>query len=421
VFNTFIGAEARRFRYTDETASTANAQASAFDDSSWRTVTNSYGPRFWKLGPFSADADMSAVESALTKLTRVDPSVPVQFAGRRYKWTPYEYSTRWGVENDAGHQGYHGLKSEISDDFIALGVPQFKSTTTAYKAEPGGSRYYLWTTAAAPREIEARVVAGGNAPAAVWVNGAPTASAAKLHAGANPVLLRYDKPGRGNFALQPGAVLFDTRPAVERPAGWYRFKSAPGLRGLTITARGKAQAWAEGEPMAIEAGTPRAGGAFEYKATVRRVSAMPVQIAIRVEQERGYYGGAALPEPVMEDCASGAIAPGDWSLIDGLASYSGGAWYRKNVDLTSDQTRRAVSLDLGRVVASAEVHVNGKLAATRLAPPWKVDISKFLHGGSNRIEVLVFNTLANHYQTIPTRYRGSALSGLLGPASLVVK
>ncbi len=51
--------------------------------------------------------------------------------------------------------------------------------------------------------------------------------------------------------------------------------------------------------------------------------------------------------------------------------------------------------------------MNGKLVATRLAPPWKVDVSKFVHAGSDRMEVLVYNTLANHYQTIPTRYRGS--------------
>ncbi len=104
--------------------------------------------------------------------------------------------------------------------------------------------------------------------------------------------------------------------------------------------------------MAIAAGAPRAAGALEYQATPRRVSPMPVHIAIRVEQERGYYGGAALPEPVMEDCVPGAIALGDWSLIDGLASYSGGAWFRKTIELTADQTRRAVVLDLGRVVAT---------------------------------------------------------------------
>jgi hypothetical protein len=32
--------------------------------------------------------------------------------------------------------------------------------------------------------------------------------------------------------------------------------------------------------------------------------------------------------------------------------------------------------------------------------------------------VLVFNTLANHYVTIPTRYRGELTSGLLGPVTI---
>jgi hypothetical protein len=70
------------------------------------------------------------------------------------------------------------------------------------------------------------------------------------------------------------------------------------------------------------------------------------------------------------------------------------------------------------VVASAEVHVNGKLAGVKLAPPWTVNISNFVKPGDNRIEVLVYNTLANHYQTIPTRYRGSPVSGLIGPVAL---
>ena len=44
--------------------------------------------------------------------------------------------------------------------------------------------------------------------------------------------------------------------------------------------------------------------------------------------------------------------------------------------------------------------------------------SKQVKPGENRIEVLVFNTLANHYVTIPTRYRGDLTSGLLGPVTL---
>jgi hypothetical protein len=39
----------------------------------------------------------------------------------------------------------------------------------------------------------------------------------------------------------------------------------------------------------------------------------------------------------------------------------------------------------------------------------------------NRLEVLVFNTAANHYRTIPTRYLGSTTSGLLGPVHIEVE
>ena len=39
--------------------------------------------------------------------------------------------------------------------------------------------------------------------------------------------------------------------------------------------------------------------------------------------------------------------------------------------------------------------------------------------GENTLEVLVYNTLANHYQTIPSRYRGNPASGLIGPVRLL--
>jgi hypothetical protein len=122
-----------------------------------------------------------------------------------------------------------------------------------------------------------------------------------------------------------------------------------------------------------------------------------------VEQDRGWYGGATIVEPVHFDCGPGAVYAGDWSRIDGLSSYSGGGWYRKTLTLTPDQAGRRVWLDLGSVVASAEVRVNGRRAGVRVAPPWRVDISPLVKAGANRLEILVYNTLANHYQTIPTR------------------
>ena len=39
--------------------------------------------------------------------------------------------------------------------------------------------------------------------------------------------------------------------------------------------------------------------------------------------------------------------------------------------------------------------------------------------GKNHLEVLVYSTLANHYQTIPSRYRGTPEAGLIGPVRLL--
>ena len=65
--------------------------------------------------------------------------------------------------------------------------------------------------------------------------------------------------------------------------------------------------------------------------------------------------------------------------------------------------------------------MNGKLAGIKVSPPWDLDISAFVKPGENRIEILVSNTLANHYMTIPTHYRGQTTSGLLGPVKLLVE
>jgi hypothetical protein len=162
-------------------------------------------------------------------------------------------------------------------------------------------------------------------------------------------------------------------------------------------------------------------GSNLYRATLPRPLMAPAEIAIRVEQERGSYAGAAFPEPVQFECGTGAIDAGDWSRIEGLSSYSGGAWYRKNITLSAEQIAHPVSLDLGEVSASAEVRVNGQRAGIRLAPPYRMDISKLVKSGQNRIEVLVYSALLNQYQTIPTRYRRASPSGLLGPVQLVFR
>jgi hypothetical protein len=206
----------------------------------------------------------------------------------------------------------------------------------------------------------------------------------------------------------------DIRPEVARPAGWYRFRAAPGLRALTVPAAGDVRAWADGKP--LRGSRVADGRRFELAEPARSA---PL-VALRIEPPRGAHGGAALEGPVALDCGPGIIRAGDWSKLGALEGYSGGAWYRRTVELMPDQAGGRVELDLGRVVSSAEVRVNGHPAGVRVAPPWRFDLSGKVRPGANRIEVLVYNTLANHYLTIPTRYRGELTSGLLGPVSVAI-
>jgi hypothetical protein len=598
---TLIGAEARRFRYADETTANPGWQAAELDDSKWPRVTQSFGPKFWKLGPLPADADLDA---RLAALTTVDPVVPVEIGGKKLQWQPYDFSWQWGVEGDPGHQGYHGLKENVSNMFLCLGTRNGGKNEFVYGPEAGGTRYYLWSSVAAERDGEAHARVGGLRPAAVWLNHQRSDKAALVvRRGANPLLLRYDAPGRGYFVVSTGpgqdadaspdagvtpfskvaswiwypepptegtrwlrknfdltrapalarlrvtcdnsyevvlnnqrigqgerwetvqeydvakhlragrndlvirasntgdsagviaelsgeglsvgtdatwrcakgakaaasewlaariisnypdslwakhqngppqleaapgvpepaerlgatpaplqmdwladaSVLpFDTRSQVAQPAGWYRFTAPPGLRAMTLVARGKVQVWVDAKE--VLGSRQAAGWRFELPTPMPTMA----KVALRIEQARGSYGGAALTEPITLECAAGRIALGDWSQAGALECYSGGAWYRKTVTLTPAQARGGITLDLGKVVSTAEVRVNGKIAGVRIAPPWRVDISQQVQPGVNRIEVLVYNTLANHYLTIPTNYRGDPTSGLLGPVALEV-
>jgi len=435
-----IGAEARRLKYADETTLNTDWQNPEFDDSKWSTVTCGFGPRLWKLGPLP---DSAAADAALSSLTYVDPQTPVQIGDRTYYWQPYEFSWRYGIEEDCGVQGYHGLKEQVSDAFIGLGVVQHGHPECKRIPEEGGTRYYLWTSVQAPVAGESPVSRGGLLPAKAWLNGKPLddkTQALHLKKGSNSLLLRYDQIGRGWFV--PGAgdapvaepetampwntdlamrwvqdanrLVFDTRPQEARPAGWYRFVAPPGLRSLIIPSSGKIQVWIAGRERAVE------NVQGEWKVSLPEPVRSSAVVAMRIEQVRGDYGGAAFRDYIRLDCGAGEIMPGDWSKTGVLETYSGGAWYRKTFSLSADQVYGKVLLDMGNVVASAEVRVNGKSVGIKTTPPWTLDVSSFVKAGENRIEVLVCNTLANHYVTIPTHYRGSPASGLMGPVNLIL-
>jgi hypothetical protein len=101
-----------------------------------------------------------------------------------------------------------------------------------------------------------------------------------------------------------------------------------------------------------------------------------------------------------------------------LNNYSGGVRYKTRITLTADEAKQSLSLDLGRVVGTAEIFVNGKSCGICLCSPWKKALSG-LRAGGNDVDILVYNSLSNHYQTIPSRYRGSCESGLIGPVTVL--
>jgi hypothetical protein len=97
-------------------------------------------------------------------------------------------------------------------------------------------------------------------------------------------------------------------------------------------------------------------------------------------------------------------------------------WYRKTIIVSTNQAGSShVELDLGDLVSSAEVFINGRGAGKRLSPPWKFDLTGMIKSGENRLEILIYNTLGNYYLTTPSKYIGSTKSGLIGPVKLLLE
>ena len=275
----------------------------------------------------------------------------------------------------------------------------------------------------------------------MFINGTKTdinSTSALLKKGANPVLLVYNKACETYLvfrkmntprpAKQPvsmcwyqdyGVLSYDTE-GPRSSSGLFVFASAPGLQSFSFSAYGNVQIWADGNSQKIIAGEKYADGLTTYQVILSNAKLSSTQIVLKIEYQPGYRGMAAIPEYIKQTCGAGTIELGDWSEIDGLRAYSGGAFYRKTIAISSDDLKNKVEIDLGDLVSSAELFVNGKSAGIRLAPPWKFDITAFAKSGENKIEIMIYNTLANNYTTIPTRYRGSIKSGLIGPVSLKV-
>lgn len=459
----FLEVEARTFRHAPEpTGGGQGWEAPDFDDADWSVGTFSFGQRFWKLGPLPPDTDTSRCELGLKAGSSPDPSVPVQVGGGEYFWQPHDLSLRLGIEEDPfqkdGHSGPHGLKGAVPDEFIDL-----------TSGEPGAV-WLLWTAAVVGKDQSLEFEMGSRSRYSAWLNGefvlaqdeelppgrypvwniqhyecSPKHRKVDLRTGANSLLLRFVEPAgqrlRAYAAFrtgppiptaeptlkwfaQPDYPLFDPLPYQEPQAWWFRFPVPPGTSAFTVFSRARLQAWCDGlQPTAMPADNDQADGVIATRFVIFSPSPDPALVALRVDPQAGSYDCDRLPHPVRIACGPGRLRAGDW-CEHGLATYSGAAWYRRDICLTAEEARRVRGIELGAVAATARVWLNGRELQTLIMPPWNVETPEGTWlCGTNRLEIHVANTLANHYSVgIPTPYvfPGQTLSGLLGPVHLVL-
>ncbi len=348
-------------------------------------------------------------------------------------WKPYRFSRRWGVENDPGHQGYHGMKMKMNPEVIRLGRMVQNATSTSREAEKEGNKYYMFTTVKAPYCGTYKIETGKEKPSRCFINGKKVdgTDMTDLNEGINYVVLCYDKPVITYFFIRDTKKETSESPRLTLPwyenesilpfdpyvsdnsYGWYFFTSAPGLNGFSVKAKGDAKVWINGE----KAKSFYEGNLLNVK--TNKTIKEPADAAIRIKLPFGIKGGAGMAGELIQNTGTGIIEKGDWGQTEGLRNYSGGIKYIQNVDINPEMLGGKVLLKFDDISSAAEVTVNGKESGVRLCGEWSFDITDAVKTGENRIEVTVYNTASNHYETIPTQFKGQAPSGILGNAYIV--
>ena len=352
--------------------------------------------------------------------------------------------------DNPGGQGYHGLKGKVDDRFFILDKGKNQQFRT-YVYAPENGNYRIETDGVKPdrvridgekvenrvtmtkgwhrlevdysgsEKVEFQMTTGSTEDnrkrsiVVIYPMETPTPVKSPLYA--NKVASRWHHSGHLMFNPYGG----------EEDHGWnFRFKTAPGLEEMTFSVHGEVVGmWFNGiriHPEELRL-VPEEANRREYRVQLDQKEERVGQVALTVCPEIGYQGPSVFPVPIQLKTSSGILETGDWSKQGALRYYSGGMRYMKKLTLpVAGETASLgkVVLDLGEVIATCEVKVSGEPAGILIAPPYRLDITPFISNGKEvEIEVLVYSTLSNHYQTIPTPYRGDPKAGLIGPVTIL--
>ncbi len=430
--NEKIGPEARTFRFTGANQAEKGWTEPAFVDSLWKEDIYGYGTQMETMIDSSYNDFETLISDALT--------------GKKDKWKPYNYSWRFGVWDHPGPQGYHGLKGSISDGFIILdGAGHHLFRTNVYVTKDGVYRIETEEKKADRLFIDGQEV---------------RENTITLRKGWHPILAGFKNVPSKGYKTGPNSrderprsaivLMITTTPSPEKVSPYsktlsmrwnqaehlmfdpymgknkaycYRFTSSPGLEEMEMSVYGKNPGiWIDGKSLPkkaiqlIESNK----GLNTYRVSLSQKKEQVCVVAMKIESKTGFQGASVFPVPVKLMCRSGFLSAGDWSRTGQMRHYSGGLLYKKVITLSEEQLKGKIDLNLGDVVATCEVKINGKNAAVLMSKPYKATVSNLLKPGNNEIEVLVYSTLSNHYQTIPSAYRGVPTAGILGPVFIEI-
>lgn len=398
--------EVRRFRYSE---CENNELPSSMSE---KKVTYGFGPYY----KFAAAYSPAELQKLLEDANSESPSL----------FSDYNFSLRFGKEKDPGVQGYHGLKGNVTDDFMTMG--RMIDSPIGYDYTDDGRLATVFIFNVEYSGEKAAVSSGNIKPSLLLLNGEKISCEllpSSLVHGKNRITAVYDKIGRthlylyntntreSEYPLSMSMYRHKLIPILGIDNKHYSclsFDAAPGISGLTIDAVTAPEVFVNG----IHAETKIIGDKY-----VSNFKCEPngAKVTIRFTSENLVCGGALLRSPVLEHCARGKVCVKDLSTVDGLKAYSGAVKYSSEIIIDSISNARYY-LKTDHIVSSMEVTVNEKTAKTLFCEPWRADITEFLRPGVNKISLTVYNTLSNNYYTLPTKYRGKLEYGIMSPVHI---
>lgn len=432
-FDGFIGPEARSFRYKEASDSAEEWQKNDFDDTSWNESIYGYGPQM----EYTSVSENFTLDNAIEKAAK----------GELKDWRPLEFSWQYGVWDQPGGQGQHGLKGRVSDGFLILSK---------------GVHQIFRTQVYAPSDGIYKIMKEGVSPDYLSINGQHKQNdTVELAKGWHSLLIAYGKTpevayhaqkgGFHDFRKRSAVVLYPlsaivpqkTSPYDQRvsmrwdtntqlrfdpyggkyPVWNYRCLSVPGTESMMIALHGELLHLSINGMQLPDTCIHVLKNCDEinsYKISLPQKAAHMATVTFSVKVKKGFQGCSVFASPIKFNTGKGLMPAGNWGTFGSMRYYSGGLYYRNHFTLPADKKYEKVMLNLGDVVASCEVKVNGLPAGILMSPPYETDITQMLKEGNNEIEVLVYSTLSNHYQTIPTPYRGNAEAGMEGPVRIIL-